>query len=798
MNKINCKIGNNCKQGEQTLKELLRSKNELNSNNEIEKTEAEQKLKETEKCLTEKFSAKFAEVIKEQTKEIGTLEGKFSQVGFWKIKKKLCPQGTDPPMAKLNEKGMLITSPNLLKELYLRTYKHRLRQREMKEEYMDIFFLKNELWESRMKELIGIKSEEWSLADLMKVLKSLKNNKTMDPNGMINEIFKPGIIGEDLKIALVSLYNGIKKKLFMPDYISLENITSLYKSKGSRLDMNNERGIFILTVLKKILDKLIYFDKFEDIDNHMSDSNIGARRGRNIKNHLFMIYGIINSVIRGKEDCIDIQIYDIEKAFDGLWLQDCMNDVYDSLSDTNKDDKLALLYKSNQKNMVAINTAVGLTERTNIPNIVQQGGTWGPGLCSNSIDNLGKKCQEQGIHNYMYKKKSKVLIFAMCDDLNGVARCGIDSVALNTFINTQIELKKLRFHIPDRKGKSKCHKIHVGRKHDMCSVLQVHGTVMESVEYDTYLGDILSSDGRNTRNVRNRIGKGIGITTQIMNILNSICLGEYYMESAVLLRESMFINGILTNAEIWYSFTNEEIKEFEDLDLALLRKIMHVPFSTPSESFFLELGIFPIKVVIKARRANYLHYILNRNEDEMLYNFFMTQWHNEITGDWTQQIKVDLEDLGIPCDFDFIKSKSSTAFKSLVKRQAKQYALSLLTTKQIKHSKMDDLHYTDLEQQRYFKIPGIQTKQVLNLFKWRVRMAPLGENFRGNECNVICPLCQSHLDNQSSVFQCGRLKKEIEINCELRDIYLENIKLETAVTITEIEEIREKLKNEET
>ena len=87
------------------------------------------------------------------------------------------------------------------------------------------------------------------------------------------------------------------------------------------------------------------------------------------------------------------------------------------------------------------------------------------------------------------------------------------------------------------------------------------------------------------------------------------------MESEVLLRE---------NAEIWYAFTNEEIKEFEDLDLAVLRKIMHVPFSTPSESFFLELGIFPIKVVIKARRANYLHYILNRNEDEMLYNFFMT------------------------------------------------------------------------------------------------------------------------------------------------------------------------------
>ena len=60
--------------------------------------------------------------------------------------------------------------------------------------------------------------------------------------------------------------------------------------------MNNERGIFILTTLKKVLDKLIYIDKYDDIDQNMSDSNIGARRGRNIKNHLFIIYGIINYI----------------------------------------------------------------------------------------------------------------------------------------------------------------------------------------------------------------------------------------------------------------------------------------------------------------------------------------------------------------------------------------------------------------------------------------------------------------------------------------------------------------------
>ena len=795
--KIRITSGYKSKQGEPTLQEILKNKKELkivafNAKSERTKKEAEEKIAEIDNDISKKFASKWAQIIKDEAEHIKTLEGNFSQLGFWKLKKKLYPQIMDPPMAKVNEKGMLVTAPNLLKDLYLRTYKHRLRQRMIKTEYFDIFFLKNELWESRMIELIHSKSEPWSLPDLRKVLKSLKNNKTMDPNGMINEIFKPGIIGTDLEVGLLDLFNKIKENLFVPEFMNLQNITSIYKSKGSRMDMNNERGIFILTTLKKILDKLIYFDNFNDIDKHMSDSNIGARRGRNIKNHLFMIYGIINSVLKGKEDCVDIQIYDIEKAFDGLWLQDCMNDVFDSISEKNKNDKLALLYMSNQNNEVAVNTAVGLTERITIPNIVQQGGTWGPGLCSNTIDMLGRKSETQNLHTYLYKQKSKVLIFSMCDDLNGVARCGIESVALNSFINTHIELKKLRFHVPDKKGKSKCHKIHIGKNHSCCPVLKVHGTEMESVKFDTYLGDIISADGKNTRNIQSRISKGVGKITQILNILDTISLGEYYMETAILLRESMFLNGILTNAEIWYGLTKEEIKQFEDLDLTLLRKLLKVPFSTPSEAFYLELGIIPIGVIIKARRVNYLHYILTREESEMLYTFFITQWHNETPGDWTQQIRIDLEDLKIPCDFEFLKSKSDFSFKAMVKIKAKEYALNILTDRQRKHSKMSNLHYTELKIQDYFKIEGINIKQVQNLFKWRVRMAPMGENFRGSEKAKMCPLCQAHLDSQNLAFECENLKQKIDIQCELKDIYSNNIILRTAKTITEMEEHRDK------
>ena len=91
----------------------------------------------------------------------------------------------------------------------------------------------------------------------------------------------------------------------------------------------------------------------------MSPSNIGAMKKKNIRNHLFILYGIINSVINGDGDCIDIQIYDVIQCFDALWLEDCMLDVYYATPEEQHNDKLALIFKANEENKVAVKTVVG-------------------------------------------------------------------------------------------------------------------------------------------------------------------------------------------------------------------------------------------------------------------------------------------------------------------------------------------------------------------------------------------------------------------------------------------------------
>ena len=184
-----------------------------------------------------------------------------------------------------------------LRNLYLETYVERLRHREMKPDFMDVYEIKSTLWKYRMEMLKENKSDDWVTEDIPNVLKKLKNNKSRDPDGYLNEIFKPNIIGSNLRDGLLQLANGIKRNMEFPAFIQKANISTIFKKRGSRLSMENDRGIFSIHVLMKIVNGLIYDDKYQDIDSNMSDSNIGGRRNKNIRNHLFIIYGIINSVM---------------------------------------------------------------------------------------------------------------------------------------------------------------------------------------------------------------------------------------------------------------------------------------------------------------------------------------------------------------------------------------------------------------------------------------------------------------------------------------------------------------------
>ena len=411
--------------------------------------ESKKKLEEVEDLLADKCAEANYSKIKEEIRNIECEEGGINSGNLWKLKKKLSPKCRDPPTAMLDPYGNLVTSSHLIEELAIKTYKDRLQNRPMNKEFTDLKEAKEELCRLRLKIAGKKKTPPWTMEDLDKVLKYLKKHKSRDSMGYANELFHPNVAGQDLKRAVLKLMNRIKTDEIFPEVLDPCNISSLYKNKGCQNDFNFYRGIFRVPILRTILDRLIYNDEYSNIDGELSDCNVGARKKRNIRDNIFVVNAITNSVINGNEDPIDVQVFDVEKCFDSLWLQECINDLYDAGLNN---DKLPLLFLENQNAKIAVKTPKGISRRVSIQNIVMQGTVWGSLMCTATMDKLGKLVYNNDNLLYKYKGVVDVPSLGMVDDILAVQKCSEKSVEINSVINAFIESKKLKL------SDEKCHR----------------------------------------------------------------------------------------------------------------------------------------------------------------------------------------------------------------------------------------------------------------------------------------------------------------------------------------------------
>jgi hypothetical protein len=92
---------------------------------------------------------------------------------------------------------------------------------------------------------------------VVKVCKSLKNRKARDELGLVHELFKPPYAGNDVYLSLSKMFSEIKHHLRIPTFFEKMLITSIYKNRGLKSDLSNERGIFKVAKLRSMLDKIL-------------------------------------------------------------------------------------------------------------------------------------------------------------------------------------------------------------------------------------------------------------------------------------------------------------------------------------------------------------------------------------------------------------------------------------------------------------------------------------------------------------------------------------------------------------
>ena len=127
----------------------------------------EEEIVNLEKEIADKCQEENRKMVVDNFKELEDANGNVSHQGIWKTKKKFFPKiKPSLPVAKKNIKGQLITNPEELKELYLETFKDRLRHRPAQPEYEHLLEMQEELFKFRLNLSKSKKTQPWTMSDL--------------------------------------------------------------------------------------------------------------------------------------------------------------------------------------------------------------------------------------------------------------------------------------------------------------------------------------------------------------------------------------------------------------------------------------------------------------------------------------------------------------------------------------------------------------------------------------------------------------------------------------------------------
>ena len=355
---------------------------------------------------------------------------------------------------------------------------------------------------------------------------------------------------------------------------------------------------------------LIYEDEKLNLFKAMGCFQVGAQSGRNIRDNNLIVHAVCHEARSNGRD-IDIALYDVAQCFDSLWLEETINDLYDSgIQNRN----LNLIHLGNDNCAMAIRNNHGSpsTKRVTINNIVMQGSVLGPVICSNQISKNSMAAHTKG-EVYMYKDIIPIPPLCMVDDIIAIAECNSPlSLCLDVRCDMFAKLKKIAFN------PTKCKIIHVGKHNTSCPSEHIVDTqILRGIKGDVakYLADTISSNQEAL--YINRLQKARLVSLNVSAMAFEVGFGHHLYEVSVKLFDSMYTNAINTNIETWTNFSLKWVEKFEVIEQQYFRKILGAHPNVPREAIYIEFGVVPFRFILHKKRISYLRIIENRDNDEI-------------------------------------------------------------------------------------------------------------------------------------------------------------------------------------
>ena len=441
--------------------------------------------------------------------------------------------------------------------------------------------------------------------EVSELISTFQKNKANGPNSIPQEILQ--MARDTIACPLSDIINLSYASGKFPQKMKIAKIIPIHK-KGSRLNIDNYRPIFLLSNINKLFEKLMYKRIYNFLTHKGSffEMQFGFREKHSTSHALISLTEMIRNALDNKEFACGIFI-DLKKAFDTVDHEILLNKL-DYYGIRGLPNDWFRSYLTGRKQFVSINGYDSEVLESNIG--VPQGSVLGPLLFLIYINDLNHCIKNSTVHHFAddtnllhinkdINKLNKLLnqdLKSLCNWLKA------NRIALNA-----AKTEMLFFRNPNRPINTE-----LNLKIDGKKIVPAH-----NVKYlGVYLDEFLSFKSHASE-LSSKLRRSNGMLAKIRHFVPSETLRSIYF--------SIFDSNLTYCCTVWGQKGNSSIDKIISLQNSALRILTFSDNRSPSKPLYTQLKILQFRQHIELQNALFVNASLNKLNPLPLSNMFALQ-----------------------------------------------------------------------------------------------------------------------------------------------------------------------------